>query len=273
MMKHLLQNQEFQLNEIIFQNRNKKYGAYALRNDSDKILTKAMFAGILLFGAFAATPFVVNAFQSETIVEHNIPNGSYHITEVEEIPDVKLPKTVPQQQNIKTVDTQIPIPTAHPKTESKPATMNERQNAADGFTETEGKIPEISYNPPAPNFQGPPSVGSEKTIPEVPDNSIKNAVDEEAVFKGGIDAFRNIVVKNFDTSDFEGTSGKLSTTITFVVEKDGTISGIQSDGKDVSFNKEAERTIKKIKTNWTPAKIKGQPVRSYFRFPISMMFE
>ena len=47
-MKHQNQNQEFRFNEVLFEHRNKEYGAYVLRNESDRILTKALFVGVSL---------------------------------------------------------------------------------------------------------------------------------------------------------------------------------------------------------------------------------
>jgi len=57
------------------------------------------------------------------------------------------------------------------------------------------------------------------------------------------------------------------------VEKDGSISNIKITGTNSDFNQEAERTIKSIKTKWTPAQLKGKAVRSSFRMPISMRIE
>ena len=96
----------------------------------------------------------------------------------------------------------------------------------------------------------------------------------EADFLGGINAFRNKVNENFDTSSVESESGEvIKGIITFVVETDGTISNVKVNGANADFNKEAEKTIKKIKGKWNPAKLQGEKVRSYFRLPISMQFE
>lgn len=274
MMKHLLQNQEFQLDEIIFQGRNKEYGAYALRNNSDRILTKAMFAGILFFGVFAATPFVVNALKAETVIIPNDPIGPFDFIPIEETPEVKPPVTTPQTQKENTVDTRTPTPTRNAKNDNPPAKIDDYKDAIPGFDNIKGDPPILNVNPPSLPQTGNGNVNSDPPIvPKVPDNSIPDKVDVEASFAGGIQAFRTKVMQDFNTSDFEGTGEKLSTVVTFIVEKDGTISGIKTNGKDGEFNREAERTIKKIKGKWTPAKIKGEAVRSYFRFPVSMMFE
>lgn len=276
-MKHLLQNKEFQLDEILFQGRNKNYGAYILRQDSDRILTKSMFVGIALFGLIAATPFAVNAMKGNIASKPPI-EVVFDFIPPDDIPEIIKPPqvSVPPQSDVKTVDTQVPEPKRGAIKDKAPATVTERENVVSGFENKGTEEVKVNYNPPSvPTFQGPPSVPQSPptVIPKVPDNVIVTKVDEEAVFKGGIEAFRSKVIQSFDTSNFDGMGEKISTTITFIVEKDGTISGIQSNGKDSSFNKEAEKTIKKVKGSWTPAKVKGEPVRSYFRFPISMMFE
>jgi protein TonB len=81
--------------------------------------------------------------------------------------------------------------------------------------------------------------------------------DVAADFKGGINAFvkkchRVLILHLVDHS------GMVSATITFVVEKDGSISNIKITGANADFNNEAERTVKSIKTKWTPAQLKGQ---------------
>ena len=68
-MKPLLKNHEFQLDEILFENRNKAYCAYALRHDADRILTKSLILGIGLFAALAITPLAINAFSTADVVE------------------------------------------------------------------------------------------------------------------------------------------------------------------------------------------------------------
>jgi protein TonB len=75
-MKHLHQNQEFRFNEVLFEHRNKKYGAYVLRNESDRILTKALFVGVSLLAAVSITPFVIKAFKTSGPID-KIP-GTLH---------------------------------------------------------------------------------------------------------------------------------------------------------------------------------------------------
>ena len=76
-MKHLLQNKDFPLDEILFNGRNKKYGAYVIRNESGTILLKALFIGLAFCATIAVTPFVINAFKPSYIVQR--PVGIEHI--------------------------------------------------------------------------------------------------------------------------------------------------------------------------------------------------
>ena len=125
-------------------------------------------------------------------------------------------------------------------------------------------------------------------------NIVFNCVDKEAVFsKGGDNGFRELVAIAIDTDkideyeDFPEEEKKeiqklisenkptpsvmLSTTLTFIIEPDGTMSNILAEGENQSFNKEMERVVKEdIKDKWIPAEVKGKKVRSYYKMPIRM---
>ena len=99
-------------------------------------------------------------------------------------------------------------------------------------------------------------------------------IDTEPSFPGGMSAFRKEFSQNFNTFALEKTDGgTLKTVVYYVVEVDGSILYVKAIGENESFNKEAERTVKSIKTKWTPAQLKGKAVRSSFRMPISMKIE
>ena len=71
----------------------------------------------------------------------------------------------------------------------------------------------------------------------------------------------------------DGDEGVVKTTITFVVERDGSITDVKADGPNKGFNAEAIRTVKSVKNKWSPAKINGQAVRYRYRLPLTMQFE
>ncbi|KFF27086.1 energy transducer TonB [Chryseobacterium vrystaatense] len=278
-MKHLNQNQEFRFNEVLFEHRNKEYGAYALRNESDRILTKALFVGVSLLAAISVTPFVISAFQTDVVSEG--PGGviielvdPVVPPDVQVKPPVQIQKPEVQSQKVKTYDASLGEPKAHVTNEK---VVEKIEGAIAGpVNSADGVIAKTNYHPVVPQAGTGPAVPYIPPTPKVPDNHIATGDElaSEATFTGGIDSFRNKVISKFDGSGFDGTGETMRTIITFVVEKDGTISGIKADGRDAEFNKEAMRTIKSIGGTWKPAKNKqGESVRSYFKFPITMNFE
>lgn len=102
--------------------------------------------------------------------------------------------------------------------------------------------------------------------------SIYEIVDQSAEFPGGINLLRKKFADNFDASPMEG-EGEFKTDIRFIVEADGSISQVNAIGSNANFNREAEITIKALRMKFTPAKVNGIPVRSRFRFPVSMNFQ
>lgn len=275
-MKHLLQNQEFRLNEILFENRNKQYGAYVLRNESDRILTKSLFIGVSLLAAISITPMIVSAFRTvETAPPPFVLPPPMQLDEVPETPPAAVVPPQTSSTPVKTFDDRLPEPSAKPTNEKvdediEGAVAGVKNNPNGVIAEPNTHIPitpAVGSGPIVPRVQHPPII----EIPKDP-----NAIEVAAVqadFEGGIDAFRNKVINKFDNSGFEN-EGTLSTTLTFIVETNGTVSEIKTNGKDASFNAEALRTIKAVKGKWIPGKNKkGEPVRSYFKFPISMKFD
>ncbi|MEJ5051861.1 energy transducer TonB [Chryseobacterium culicis] len=282
-MKQHNQNQEFRFNEVLFEHRNKDYGAYALRNESDRILTKALFIGASLMAAVSITPFVISALQGPSITEKIIacdfgPFDVKNVDTPEVVPPVETIKPV-APSNTKTFDSTVPTPSSTAQDNVKKDHIPD--DAVAGFKDN------FKGDPVTPNTPNVPtvSVGTGPVITTAPP-VISAPVDKnkivdsgelgvEASFAGGIDSFRNKVMNSFDGSGVE-SEDVVKTTVTFIVEMDGTISGVKANGTNADFNNEAMRTIKMIsnKGKWIPAKNKkGEYVRSYFKFPISMKFD
>ncbi|QOW10193.1 energy transducer TonB [Kaistella flava (ex Peng et al. 2021)] len=271
-MKNLLQNKEFQLDEILFENRNKNYGAYVLRNEADHILTKSMFIGIGVFAMVAITPLLMNVFNATEvpIIVEVPPPYEIHNVDPPEAPPVVVQTTPPVAAPVNTLDSTVPTPTKHAKVEKVMPKQSDYDHVVAGTKDIVG-VPPVSYTQPA--VQDIPVKGPEISVQKPVDNTPKTTVDVSADFMGGINAFRNKVVNQFNTSAMDGTSEVVKTTIVFIVEKDGTISEVNATGSNSDFNREAIKTIKAVKGKWIPAKLNGENVRSYFKFPISMQFE
>ena len=262
------------LNEVVFEKRNKEYGAYALRNEANVVLKKALFIGVGLFGLLAMTPLLINTLKPKAekttiYVPINLKNVDRPDDRIEKPEPRVIPPKAPVQ--VKTQSLTPPTPT---RDAVKEETINQKVDDAVISTTT---TPGVAVTNPNQHVTAGTENGTEivKETPAKPNpNDIIRDVDVEADFIGGVNAFRTKVLQNFDSSVIENETGEVvKAVVTFVVERDGTISNIKVSGANADFNKEAEKTIKGIKGKWNPAKFQGENVRSYFRFPISMQFE
>lgn len=268
------------LDEIVFENRNKEYGAYDLRSKYPKILTKAFIIGTLLFVLLAVAPFIVMKIQQmnkkETtevdakLVDVLQEDKIIEPEEKEAPPPPPPPKVEPPK--IEVIQNVVPEPKRAPKVETPPPPITKQLETTTGLQNQEGvKAP--AYTPPPP----PPSTGTKvatvEAKPAPSTTEVYTEVEQMADFPGGINSFRTKVSDNFDAGAMEGGEGTLRTEITFVVERDGSLTQVKATGPNADFNREAERTVKSIRNKWTPAKINGQPVRYRFRLPLTMNFE
>ncbi|KFF25142.1 energy transducer TonB [Chryseobacterium vrystaatense] len=272
-------NQNLTLDEIVFENRNKEYGAYDLRHQYPRLLTKSFIVGTALFLVAALSPFIyltikrlteppkqevkadlVNIIEDDPIIEQ---------PKEEEPPPPPPPKV---EEKIEVIQNVVPEPVKAPKIETPPPPISKQLETTTGLNNQEGvKAP--AYTPPPP----PPSTGNKASTAEVKTNNLNEIykdVDQSAEYPGGMAALRKYLGENFDTSLMEGGEGTLKAKLKFVVERDGTVSAVTIEEKSPNsdFNSEAIRVVKKLK-KWTPAKRNGESVRSYYSVPFTMNFE
>ena len=272
-------NYNTSLDEIVFEHRNKEYGAYDLRTSYRKILTRSMIIGTLLFCLAAITPFVimkikqmnaaekteVDANLMEILPEEEKPKDE--IVEKEELPPPPTPKV---EEKIEIIQNVVPEPVKAPKVETPPPPISKQLETTTGLINQEG-VKQTAHVPPP--VQAPPKASAvESKAPST--TEVYESVDQDAEFPGGgLSAFRTKFSENFDTSAMEGGEGTIKATVTFIVERDGSITDIKVQGGNSDFNQEAIRTVKSVKTKWKPAKINDQPVRQRYKMPITMNFE
>ncbi len=273
--ENLKYNSDLTLDEIVFEHRNKEYGAYDLRHTYPKMLTKSFLIGTAVFLVVSLSPFIYMKIQQMNekdktevdakLVEILDEQPIIEQPKEEEPPPPPPPKEEEKQEVIQNV---VPEPKRAPKIETPPPPITKQLETTTGLVAQEGvKTP--AYTPPPP----PPSTGKSTTAEVKPvTNEVYESVDQSAEYPGGINSFRTKFSNNFDSGSLEG-EGTLKTEVTFVVEKDGSLTQVKATGPNSDFNREAEATIKGIKTKWTPGKVNGQPVRSRFRFPVTMNFQ
>ncbi|TZG00232.1 TonB family protein (plasmid) [Chryseobacterium panacisoli] len=271
--------QNLTLDEIVFENRNKEYGAYDIRHQYPRLLTKSFIIGTALFLLAALSPFIYLTIKNLTAPPKQEVKADL-VDIIEEDPIIEQPKEEEpppppppkEEEKIEVIQNVVPEPVKAPKIETPPPPISKQLETTTGLQNQEGvKAP--AYTPPPP----PPSTGTKASTVEVKANNpneIYKDVDQSAEYPGGMGALRKFLGDNFDTSLMEGGEGTLKAKLKFVVEKDGTVSAVTIEEKSPNgdFNSEAVRVVKKLK-KWTPAKRNGESVRSYYSVPFTMNFE
>ena len=272
------------LDEIVFQNRNRAYGAYDLRKVYKNYLTKSVLIGTTLFVLAIVVPFTYAKIKEANKVEER--QVSVNLEEIydqpkeeqqEEKQEAPPPPPPPKAEEVKQeiIKDVIPEPKVNAQNEAPPPKLAEKLTTTTGTVNQEGEK-NVAYHKPEP-VGVPGGTGTKpapvEVKPKVSESEVYQEVDQQADFAGGgINAFRSKFQDNFDSSAVEG-EGSLRTTVSFTVERDGSLTDVKATGSNSDFNREAERAVRAIRGKWNPGKVDGQAVRSKFRFPITMNFE
>ncbi len=104
--------------------------------------------------------------------------------------------------------------------------------------------------------------------------TVRIDAEKQASFPLGDMALRQMISKNFKMKNvITNNAEQISCDLTFIIDKEGSMTYIRALGSNDSFNKEAERAISKIKQKWTPAEINGQKVHYRFKIPLTIRFD
>jgi protein TonB len=254
----LLKNQWL---EIVFEGRNKSYGAYDLRKSITKNTVRAFVIGTILFGFLVSIPTIMRM----------IPDTSEETTIDTKITAVKLPPKEKPKENLP------PPPPPPPKVDQvkfvKPVVAKAEDVVEEIVVVKELKDKNIGKetikgDPDAELTIEPVGTGVAAVVEE--DNTVYNTagIEVKPDFPGGMDKFNAFIAKNYQAPEEEGLKGKVY--VTFVVEKDGSLTDIKVL-RDIGYGtgKEAIRVLNKC-PKWTPGEQNGKKVRCTFSLPISI---
>ena len=268
--------------DLVFEGRNKSYGAYQLRRDDSKTTSIALLSGIGLMVALASAPAIVNYFSPKEIVADNGLKTTGVI--VEEIPLFKEPeKPKPDpiiEEPVKATPAAAAPEASSPTTRFKPlAATSDPVEAPPTITTVTTTNPGniTSTGTPGgvdntPSTAGVPGGTGTSLLPET-NNGIEStvSVDVMPTYPGGMQKFYEEVGRKFRTPSNMEDAATLKVYVSFVIEKDGTMTNIKvlrDPGHDMG--KEALRVLQSIKTRWIAGKKAGQAVRTAYNLPITV---
>lgn len=279
---------------IVFENRNKLYGAYKLRQESAKTTFMALAIGIgtlsMIFGSsylYASKNVITGKiieFPTDPLVDPTVIIDP-KIDEVEPIIDKGDKKNVTDNseeatvkdvmKNIKfvemtaTKDNNVADENLAAQNQFNDNIQSGQDNleaSTDGVLNKEG-IKSGNTNTETTKRPGDGIVGEGGE--GLKDNSIVKLVQKKAAPNEGFEKFFESYIRKFSAKDVGGSVTEMVVKLKFVVEKDGSFTDIKIIEDKHGLGNEAIRVLKSM-PKWKAAQHNGRTVRSQFTLPIKV---
>lgn len=270
-MSYLMNNQQ-KLNEIIFANRNKAYGAYTIRSSYGNTMLKSLSTVLFVLTCFCSTVYYL----------------SNHVPVVD--PAVKFeqtkPDTVTYWLKLDPPAANPDEPQPHERHSTPPANPNNQTSTSTSTLVSDSVRNEAPVNTTlvatttstaSEGSEGGTEGGSEGgkkgpgvTVTPTPAIASPVEVDNMPEYEGGLKALGEFLSRNLrypEPASGLGVGGVLY--VRFVVDETGkVVSPELLNHIGYGLDDEALRVVSIIPKFKTPARIKGRPVKSYYQVPI-----
>ena len=248
--------------DLLFENRNKAYGAYDLRKfypDRMKISLAIMFISVAFLSAITFLPNSNTTIPVYTVVQDLVTRD---IQEDKKIPEPKqVLHNINKSSKSKFISTIVIVPKA-----DTTDMLNDISDIRIGSTTSIGT--EIG---PADDIVSSADVSSLPKVPVEPAAPVGQPYenpDVQASFPDGEKALIRFLERNLQTPLSVESNETVQVKVKFVVDFDGDLQSfyIEQDG-GIEFNKEVVRVLKKM-PRWNPGKKGGQNVPVYYTIPV-----
>lgn len=270
--------------DLVFEGKNKEFGAYQLRKNSDKrhnlaVMWTLIGLVIIALGIWAwvgvsnylEKKALEEALEAEKMSQVELQNDQQEEEEQEEqeYEEEKKPEVVQEEVAASVQQTQIAIvPPNEVKNEVRDVQEQQENTTTVGVVNQEGSDDVDRHQTVAAQVKVEPTpvVVEEKPKPKDEPEKVFEAVEQPAQFKGNVNKWLSSHINYPADAADAGTQGRV--VVRFIVERDGSISGVSVlQGVDRSLDREAIRVVKSM-PKWQPGKNNGVAVRSYFTLPI-----
>ena len=264
--------------DIVFEGKNKEFGAYQLRNSIANLHNWAMLSVVVvMIAAFLISLGVcalervedegplAEAEQEVVSVDTSVdepeeieePEERYEEPEVEEALPEEILNTVKVTELAIVDDDQV--------------TKEDEIKNQDEMRETETAFGSTDFDQGTDDVAVIREHKEEIIVEEKKEtNEVFKVVEQQPQFPGGIEAlykFLNDHIRYPEQAAQNNIQGRV--TVQFVVERDGSIGEVKVvRGKDPDLDKEAVRVVKSL-PNFIPGKNNGQAVRVWYTLPIN----
>jgi len=268
--------QKTSIDDIVFEGRNKSYGAFLLRRIYDKHMTRAMITGILFFLLVISSPQII------AMIKGFLPEKKNELI----MKEVTLAEPPP-------IDPKKPPPPPPPKVDPPP--IKDQIKFVPPVVKKDEEVKEEEPPPPTVEEIKDKEIATETkkgdengidaslTEPEAPSAPVLEEPKEEAPFtyveqmptfpdgEAALMKYLSANIKYPAIARENGISG--SVIVQFVVAKDGTIKNAKvMRGIGGGCNEEALRVVNSM-PNWKPGKHNGREVPVTFTLPIKFVLQ
>jgi protein TonB len=251
--------------DILFEGRNKEYGAYELRKNYQRRLTRS-----LLITAGAALLIFVVVIVSRTVGESSkskvkVQDVTLADIKQEEQQKIEPPPPPPPKQEPPKIEIQKFTP---PKIVEDEKFEEKNEVKEQEVITNVGKIDQEGIKDP--EVVNPPKVEVEQKVVEAPkedENQVFTKVEVEAQFPGGEAKWNQFVQreveKNIDELTEDGQAGTCE--VQFIVDKEGNVSNVEALTLKGSVLARVATDAIKRGPKWIPAIQNGRQVKAYRR--------
>ncbi len=249
--------------DIIFENKNKDYGAYALRKNYNKRVLQALGGTCLIVGLFVLLQSIKPANESNNELVYE---GTMIEIAKDPIKEPEKEKEKPaQKKQVPTIAYTAPVIKDIPETRMPPVdSMAGRQ-----IDDKTNNIP-TGTDDPGPGQPDPPknTTTQPASEPEPQETGPLHSADVMPSFNGD---FARFMLRNLRQPDDMEDGQKILVRVRFVVTADGAIDDVQivNSGRP-DLDQEVLRVVKKM-PRWNAGKQGGRNVPVYFYLPVTFV--
>lgn len=257
--------------DILFEGRNKDYGAYSLRRNYNGRLIKALSAMLLLVLLFFGGYYWLNnkAVEKIFLPSHDSEEVVVKVLEMNEPKPLKPLQQPPKK--VATIKNVVPVIVPDNQKADPPPPVEEllKDNAAISTETREGEAPVETTSPSLAAATGGTGTAPVETTPPVEEDRVLPVAEKMPEFPGGQEALRRFLGRHLRVPEEVVEPGqRVKVPVRFIVNKDGHLSGVEFMAvADEAFKKEILRVVAKM-PRWTPGSQGGKTVSVYCTIPI-----
>lgn len=258
--------------DILFDGRNKEYGAYELRKTYNKRITIALVTTIVVILLLLIGSAIANKLSSDNdaVVLHTTDATLQKIKPNEPPPPPPPPPPkVPPPPPVATIKFTPPKVVKDEEVIKPPPEVKQIEEAKVDVKTVEG-TKDLGIVAPPSDLKGSNVVAAPAEKKEDPDK-VFTKVEIEASFPGGLQAWARYVTKAIQSHIDEFSESDYGTCVVrFIVDKTGKVSDVQAT--TLKGTKLAEIAVNAIRNGpkWVPAQQNGRMVNAYRLQPVTL---